>query len=99
VTLKSGKSHLHILGIQSTIAWENPEANWLHFEKQIREGVQKTPETDVVVIPEVFTTGFTMNLSKIDSWESRETLNWMSRLAAELNIALTKSLFYKLTSI
>jgi hypothetical protein len=26
VTLKSGKSHLHILGIQSTIAWENPEA-------------------------------------------------------------------------
>jgi hypothetical protein len=52
---KSGKSHLHILGIQSTIAWENPEANWLHFEKQIREGVQKTPETDVVVIPEVFT--------------------------------------------
>jgi hypothetical protein len=55
VTLKSGKSHLHILGIQSTIAWENPEANWLHFEKQIREGVQKTPETDVVVIPDVFT--------------------------------------------
>jgi len=76
VTLKSGKSHLHILGIQSTIAWENPEANWLHFEKQIREGVQKTPETDVVVIPEVFTTGFTMNLSKIDSWESRETLRF-----------------------
>ena len=73
---KSGKSHLHILGIQSTIAWENPEANWLHFEKQIREGVQKTPETDVVVIPEVFTTGFTMNLSKIDSWESRETLRF-----------------------
>ena len=99
VTLKSGKSHLHILGIQSDIAWENPEANKLDFEKQIREGVKKFSETDLVVLPEVFTTGFTMNLSKIDSWESRETLHWMTRLAAELNIALTKSLFYKLTSI
>ena len=33
VTSKSEKPHLHILGIQSTIAWENPEANRLHFEK------------------------------------------------------------------
>jgi omega-amidase len=95
VTLKSEKPHLHILGIQSTIAWENPEANRLHFEKQIREGVQKTPETDLVVLPEVFTTGFTMNLSKIDSWESRETLHWMTRLAAELNIALTGSVAFR----
>ena len=55
VTLKSEKPHLHLLGIQSTVAWENPEANRVNFEKQIREGVQKTPETDVVVIPEVFT--------------------------------------------
>ena len=52
VTLKSEKPHLHLLGIQSNIAWENPEANRINFEKQIREGVQKTPETDLVVLPE-----------------------------------------------
>jgi omega-amidase len=95
VTLKSGKSHLHILGIQSTIVWENPEANRLHFEKQIREGVQKNPETDLVVLPEVFTTGFTMNLSKIDSWESRDTLNWMTRLSSELNVGVTGSVAFR----
>jgi predicted amidohydrolase len=95
VTLKSGKSHLHILGIQSTIAWENPEANRLHFEKQIRGNVKKFPETDLVVLPEVFTTGFTMNLSKIDSWESRETLHWMTRLSSELNVGLTGSIAYR----
>ena len=67
VTSQSEKPHLYILGIQSTIAWENPEANRLHFEKQIRKGVKKFPETDLGVLPEVFTTGFTMNLSKIDS--------------------------------
>ena len=95
VTLKSEKPHLHILGIQSTIAWENPEANRLHFEKQIREGVQKFPETDLVVLPEVFTTGFTINLSKIDSWESRETLNWMTRLTSELNVGVTGSVAFR----
>ena len=95
VTLKSRKSHLHILGIQSTIAWENPEANTVNFEKQIREGVQKFPETDLVVLPEVFTTGFTMNLSKIDSWESRETLNWMTRLSSELNVGVTGSVAFR----
>ena len=68
---KSCKSQLHILVIQSNIVWENPESNRLDFEKQIREGVKKFPETDLIVLPEVFTTGFTMNLSKIDSWESR----------------------------
>ncbi|MDA0732275.1 MAG: hypothetical protein O2852_05505 [Bacteroidetes bacterium] len=75
VTSQSEKPHLYILGIQSTIAWENREANRLHFEKQMRKGVKKFPETDLGVLPEVFTTGFTMNLSKIDSWGSRETLN------------------------
>ena len=92
---KSGKPHLQLLGIQSNIAWENPEANRLNFEKQIREGVQKTPDTDLVVLPEVFTTGFTMNLSKIDSWESRETLNWMTRLSSEFNVGLTGSVAFR----
>lgn len=95
VTLKSKKPQLHLLGIQSDIAWENPEANRLHFEKQIREGVKKFPETDLVVLPEVFTTGFTMNLSKIDSWESRDTLNWMTRLSSELNVGLTGSVAFR----
>ena len=95
VTLKSENPHLHLLGIQSNIVWENPEANRVNFEKQIREGVKNFPETDVVVLPEVLTTGFTMNLSKIDSWESRETLNWMTRLASELNVGLTGSIAFR----
>ena len=95
VTLKSKKPQLYLLGIQSTIVWENPEANRLHFEKQIRKGVKKFPDTDLLVLPEVFTTGFTMNLSKIDSWESRDTLNWMTRLSSELNVGLTGSIAFR----
>jgi predicted amidohydrolase len=89
------KSQLHILGIQSNLVWENPEANRVNFKHKIRSRLLEFPETDLIVLPEVFTTGFTMNLSKIDSWESRKTLNWMSRLAAELNIALTGSIAFR----
>lgn len=92
---KSSKSQLHILGIQSNIVWENPESNRVKFEQKIRSRLLEFPETDLIVLPEVFTTGFTMNLAKIDSWESRETLHWMSRLSAELNIALTGSIAFR----
>ena len=63
----------------------------MNFEKKIREGVKKFPEIDLLVLPEVFTTGFTMNLSKIDSWESRNTLNGMTQLSPELDFAITGS--------
>jgi len=36
-----------------------------------------------------------MNLSKIDSWGSRETLNWMTRLASELDVGLTGSIAFR----
>ena len=91
----SSKSQLHILGLQSNLAWENPESNRVNFEQKIRSRLLEFPETDLIVLPEVFTTGFTMNLSKIDSWESRETLNWMTLLSSELNIALTGSIAFR----
>ena len=95
ITSNSSKSQLHILGLQSNVVWENPEANRINFELKIRSSLLEFPETDLIVLPEVFTTGFTMNLSKIDSWESQETLHWMSRLSAELNIALTGSIAFR----
>ena len=91
----SSKSQLHILGLQSNLAWENPESNRVNFEQKIRSRLLEFPETDLIVLPEVFTTGFTMNLSKIDSWESRETFNWMTRLSSELNVGLTGSVAFR----
>ena len=65
---------LHILGIQSSIVWEDAEANRTAFTKRIEELTKANENIDIIVLPEVFTTGFTMNLSKIDSWASRDTL-------------------------
>ena len=85
-----------IVGLQAPIVWENPEANRECFEKLIREHVGEAGQVDLIVLPENFTTGFSMNLDEIDSWESRVTLGWMKSLAAELDIAIFGSVAYKM---
>lgn len=75
--------------IQTDIVWENPEANRLHFEKKI--DTLKTT-TDLVVLPEMFTTGFTMNASKLAESMQGKTVSWMQQIAKEKQIAITGSL-------
>ena len=48
---------LKVAIIQSKIYWENPGKNFLHFGTLIEQVEQKT---DLIVLPEMFTTGFTM---------------------------------------
>ncbi|HET8737346.1 MAG TPA: nitrilase family protein, partial [Pricia sp.] len=43
--------------VQSPLVWENPEANRLHFSKIIQD---ISPDTDLILLPEMFNTGFTM---------------------------------------
>ena len=89
-----------IVGLQAPIVWENPEANRNVFEKLIREQVGdhvgKTGQVDLIVLPENFTTGFSMNLDEIDSWESGVTLGWMKGLASELDVAIFGSVAFKM---
>ena len=52
------KNELHVVGIQADLFWENPKKNLAFFEKKINS----LPEnTDLIILPEMFTTGFTMN--------------------------------------
>jgi predicted amidohydrolase len=77
--------------LQSEIRWEDPEANRAHFGRKIAslEG-----SADLVVLPEMFTTGFTMQPENIPAREAGHTLEWMRELAAGGNFALTGSLVY-----
>ena len=49
-------TELHILGLQSDLHWRNPDANLDHFDGLL--GAQVVSPLDVVVLPEMFTTGF-----------------------------------------
>jgi predicted amidohydrolase len=51
---------------------------------------------DVVVLPENFTSGFSMNLDSVDCWEDDLTSDWMKRLSSELDVALFGSVAFKM---
>ena len=78
--------------IQSNLHWEDPEANRKMFEKKIN-GI--SPPMEIVVLPEAFSTGFSMNPVRLAEEMNGETLSWMNQLAAQKKIILTGSIFIK----
>lgn len=75
--------------VQSDIVWENPSANRLHFEEKINS-IEEI--VDLIVLPEMFSTGFTMNPSVVAENMDGETVTWMVSLAKKKNVAITGSL-------
>ena len=75
--------------IQSALVWENPQANRENFEEKINsiEG-----EVNLIVLPEMFTTGFTMNPAATAETMTGETVVWMQTLAKANNCAITGSI-------
>lgn len=84
---------LNIALIQSTLVWENPEQNRNNFSNKIDS---ISSDVDVVILPEMFTTGFTMSPENINTAEGQITLDWMKKISKEKNVALIGSLpFYE----
>ncbi|MEP6583679.1 MAG: amidohydrolase [Ginsengibacter sp.] len=82
-------SILTVTIIQSNIFWENKRANLDLFSKKI-ENIQE--KTEVVILPEMFNTGFSMNPQMLAENMNGETVNWMKRISAEQKIILTGSI-------
>ena len=75
--------------IQANLVWENPKQNRLHFHKTIKE---INDSVDIVILPEMFTTGFTMHPQGLAETMRGETIKWMVTLASEINSAICGSL-------
>jgi len=74
--------------IQTPLRWENPEKNREHFSallKSIKE------QSDLIVLPEMFTTGFSMRPEKIAEKSNGPTLEWLKHQAKEKNAVITGS--------
>ncbi len=82
---------LKIALIQSSLVWENPEENRSIFSKKIK-AISK--ETELIVLPEMFTTGFTMSPERINKEEGSETIRWMREKAAEKKAAIVGSIVF-----
>jgi len=81
-------STLIITGIQSSLHWEDKEANLQMLEEKIFSISQPT---EIVVLPEMFSTGFSMQPKKLAETMDGETVEWMKRIAAKKKIILTGS--------
>ena len=85
-------SSLNVCIIQSSLHWENHQANLNMFEEKIE---QIKAGTELVVLPEMFTTGFSMNPTQLAEDMNGQTVEWMKRIATEKRIILTGSIIIK----
>jgi omega-amidase len=81
--------NLDISFIQCELAWEQPEDN----RRQMGELIAGIPgPTDLIVLPEMFTTGFSMNALANAEEAGGATEQWMRQLATQYNCAITGSI-------
>ena len=85
-------SNLSVSLIQSSLYWEEAAKNRSEFSTKI--GGLKG-QTDLIVLPEMFTTGFSMNAEKVAEDMDGPTLNWLSAHANQLECAITGSFIVK----
>ena len=81
-------SSLTLTLVQTSLHWEDRPANLAHLEQLIM-GIEGT--TELVILPELFSTGFSMKPKFLSESMQGTTVNWMKKRAAERNIILTGS--------
>ncbi|MFO8235944.1 MAG: amidohydrolase [Bacteroidales bacterium] len=78
--------------VQTDIAWENSDKNLEELSEKLKFLKQ---ETDLIVLPEMFTTGFSMNPEKLAENPNGITQQWMKNISKELHTAVLGSLIIK----
>jgi omega-amidase len=80
---------LRITTIQADLIWQNKAANLQKFVKILRGPLRG--ETDVIVLPEMFTTGFSMSPETLSEPMTGETMAFLKAKSKELDAAITGS--------
>jgi predicted amidohydrolase len=81
--------HLKIALIQADLVWQNAKQNLINFSEKIKN---ITETVDLIVLPEMFTTGFSMQPQKNAEYMIGDTVKWMQQIASEKNTAICGSI-------
>ena len=87
--MRAVNSELRIALIQASPRWHQPAANRRTFEGML-QGVGEG--LDLVVLPEMFSTGFTMSSGEVAETMAGETVSWLREQAADLGTTIAGSL-------
>ncbi|WP_111308517.1 amidohydrolase [Confluentibacter sediminis] len=83
---------LTIAIIQSDLIWEDPKQNRKNFSEKI-EAI--SDRIDIIILPEMFSTGFSMNAVQWAEPMDGKTVMWMQKTALETHAAIVGSLIIK----
>jgi predicted amidohydrolase len=79
---------INVTLIQSDIIWEDRISNL----KKYQEKLNQIESTDLIILPEMFTTGFSMSPKDISENMNGETIQWMKQNANKMNSAISGSI-------
>ena len=75
--------------IQTKQFWEDKQANLQHFEEKLQK---VSEDTDIIILPEMFHTSFSMNSSELAEKMEGTGINWLKNKAKSHNVAFVASL-------
>ncbi|NCP45339.1 MAG: amidohydrolase [Flavobacteriales bacterium] len=81
--------NLTVTIIQTALCWEDKAKNLAQFSEKIKAINSKT---DIIVLPEMFSTGFSMNSEKLAEPMYGETVDWLKKQAKSKNAIIIASL-------
>jgi len=80
---------LKVTLVQANQIWENKEANFKNYERLLLN----TEPTDLIVLPEMFNTGFSLNAKNLaEPFETSDSIKWLKELAKVQDAAIYTSL-------
>ncbi len=82
---------INIAAVQEDLIWENPTENLSLFERYIINNIG----ADLFILPELFSTGFTMNVQKFGQSSYGNTLKSLIDISKKYNVSICGSLIIK----
>ncbi|EON77644.1 Omega amidase [Lunatimonas lonarensis] len=83
---------LKLAAIQSDLYWHNKTANLSMFEEKIW---QIGEQVDLIVLPEMFTTGFTMDVANMSEPMNLDACKWLKAMASQTKAVVTGSVIVR----
>lgn len=83
--------NLRITIVQSDLTWENIDSNLNTFSNKLNI----IKDTDLIVLPETFSTSFSMNSAALAEPMNGKTMTWMAKMAKQQNAVIAGSAILK----
>ena len=80
---------INIAIVQTSIKWEDTQGNLDKYDNIINS---INPEVDIIFFPEMFNTGFSMNVKKIAETMDGNTVSWLRQVALTKKLSVVASL-------